>query len=462
MTGPDRDSDGNVRRTGANPGYAAFQIAKALTTSQHHEDPATRERAREKIAKWEAVLNNILSGAAGYGSIMPIHGVPGWATLEVVTGGFATGGLLAGGPLQEHEHKLLQSLGENKGRRSLNAHFLTDAGLAQLQERLRTGCYDVVVPEEAALMVVAWLVDNGCAEDARDLIETLAPCFATLRFYPVPLDQPRRFGRRVHVQDVGKSVEDLRRIKPNTRVLAQKEAVQVWAPFYDRMVALFLETVRDDWPCRTYPAGWQERAVALLREYAQLRKQHRLCGKPERTQGHFAQLRELLARTATNALSLTGRDVGRIRFILAKYAKKRGMPNSPECAAVRHRQLRDVDGPMFHEIAKVVLSRMAPLSESEGLDDIGHLTQPVSAAEAARSGIPEGTVVPASMQRKVERCLNDTVEALVERGVMTSGEGLARVLPQMISLGRLFRGFRPQTWSRRRAWDRHCASPGSR
>jgi hypothetical protein len=433
MTDPDYDPNVSAKRAGINPGYAAFQIAKALTTSQHHDDPATRERARQKISKWEAVLGNILSGAADHGSRTPIDGIPGWATLEVVTGGFATGGLLAGGPLQEYERKFLEGLREvpqGQERRALNAHFLTDAGLAQLQERLRTACYDVEVPEEAALLVVAWLVENGYADEARELLDTLSPYFTNLRFYPVPLDQPRRFGPRVHVQDLGKSVEDLRKIKPNQRVLAQREAVQIWAPLYDRTVALFLETVQDNWPCRTYPAGWRERAAALLGEYAQLRKQHNLCGN---SRGHFAQLRELLARVATKPESLTGREVGRIRLILAKYVKKRGVPNSPEGAEARRRQARDVSGPMFHEIANVILSRMERHSKSESLDDVSHLTQPISAAESTSSGIPGGIAVPDSIQRKVERCLNETVAVLVERGLITSGESLARVLPQMIS-----------------------------
>src|SRR5262249_4556070 len=318
-------------------------------------------------------------------------------------------------------------------RRALNAHFLTDAGLADLQERLRTACYDVEVPEEAALMVLAWLVENGYADEARALIDTLAPYFAKLRFYPVPLDQPRRFGPRVHVQDLGKSVEDLRAIRPNKRLLTQREAVQIWAPLHDRVVALFLETVQNDWPCQSYPAGWRERAVALLQEYEQLRRHHKRCGKPERTKGYFAQLRRFLSRSAKDPQSLTGRDVGRIRLILARYVKKRGLPNSPACAEVRRRQLQDVRGPTFHEIAKVILSRMERHSKGEGLDDVSHLTQDISPAESANSGIPEGTAVPASIHRKVERCLNETVAILVERGLISSGESLARVLPQMIS-----------------------------
>ena len=282
-------------------------------------------------------------------------------------------------------------------------------------------------------MVVAWLVENGYAGEARELIDALSSFFGKLRFYPLLLDQPRRFGPRVHVQDVGNTIEDLRKIKPNERVLAQKEAVEIWVPLYDRIVALFLETVEDDWPCRTYPAGWRDRAAALLREYAQLREEHQLCGRPERIKGHFAQLRELLARSATKPRSLTGRDVGRIRLILARYVEKRGVPNSLKCAEARRCQLRDVGGPTFHEIVRAILPRLEGHSKSEGLDDVSHLTQALSKAESASSGIPEGTAVPVSIQRKVGRCLNETVTVLVERGLITSGEGLARVLPQMIS-----------------------------
>jgi len=109
---------------GVNPGYAAFQIAKALTTVEEHSDPATRERAKARIANWEAVLRNILTGSVAYGSRTPVARIPGWATLEVVTGGFATGGLLAGGPIQVHEKTLLEGLPrvpEGEERCALNA-----------------------------------------------------------------------------------------------------------------------------------------------------------------------------------------------------------------------------------------------------------------------------------------------------------------------------------------------------
>lgn len=429
------ESESGVKPVGVNPGYAAFQIAKALITSEHHDDPATRARASERVAKWETVLNNILTGSANYGSRTPVAGAPEWATIEVVTGGFATGNLLAGGELLEHERQLLQTVPASPGteRLRLNAYFLSDAGLAELQSRLHSGCYDVNVPEEGALMVVAWLVENGHAQEARELLDKLSPFFERLRFYPIPLKQPRHFGSNVHVQDVGHTIGDLRRIEPNAAIMAQKEAVQIWAPLHDRVVGLFLETAKDGWPCQYYPPGWSQRAKALLNEYAESKKTHKAGGKAERPQGHAAQLRECLARCATSPELLTGREVGRIRLILNRYIEKRGMPGSPQCSAYRRRQHEDVGAPMFHQIAGVVIPRLEKHPRDEGVADVSQLTRPITPEECATTGVPEGTVVPDCIQRKVERCLNETVAELVNRDLISSGEMLARVLPQMTS-----------------------------
>ncbi|MBT8340154.1 MAG: hypothetical protein KJP07_09095, partial [Desulfatitalea sp.] len=389
MTERKQNTGNEVKSTGVNPGYAAFQIAKALTTSEEHEDPDVRKRAKEKISRWETVLSNILTGAIEYGSRTPVEGIPNWATLEVVTGGFATGKLLAGGPLQEHEIALLAGIpGVQEGdeRRALNAFFLTDAGIAELKDRIGTGCYDVTVPEEGALMVVAWLVQEGYAEDARRLLDRLSPYFQKFRFYPIPLEQPRRFGSRVYLQDVGSTLENLRSIQPNKRILAQKETVEIWLPLYDRIVALFLETVENGWPCQCYPDDWPKRALALLGEYAELKKEHVLCRKMERRNGYSAQLMEFLGRCARKPDGLTGREVGRIRLILNRYLEKRGTPDSLTCIEARRRQAADVSAPAFHAIAGVVTSRLEKHSKNDGLDDVRHLVDVVTENEWTLSG----------------------------------------------------------------------------
>ncbi|WP_241299217.1 hypothetical protein [Burkholderia stabilis] len=457
-----KDSDLDI-----NPGYAVFQIAKALTTSHENPDPAVRERAKEKISKWEAVLKSALAGLVAHGSRTPLPSMPAWVTPEVITGGFVTGEYLAGGPLQEHEVKLIHQLSmglnaEKPDRRRLNAHFLTDQGMNELLDMLSSGRYDIAVPEEGALMVVAWLLDNGYPEDARNLVDELLPYFDRLRFYPIPSDRQRRSGSRVHLQNVGKTLADVNDIRPNKRILAQKEAVQIWTPLHDRIVGLFLETVEDGYPCRKYPDGWHQRAEALLHQYTELKERYPANGKAHDAKGHQAQLRGFLARIAAQTDSPHAWEINRIRSILDHYIAKRGAPGSPECEGMRKLQSRSVSSPTFHQIAKVVALRLGGCGENGGgLDDVVHLIQPVTQDEESRTGLPEGTPVPSSIERKVERCLNAPIELLVERGLITSGETLARVLPQITagiraagitdpSLGELF-GAIYQSFRRRRS-----------
>lgn len=431
MTGIESE---NGTQPGVNPGYAVFQMARALTTSVEHADAATRARAQEKLARWERVLTQILTGTVEYGSRAPVKDAPVWATLEVVTGGFATGTLLAGGPLQEHEHRLLARLPavpEGEARQALNTYFLTDAGLAELQDMLLTGRYDVALPEEGALLVVAWLVLRGDAQAARELLEVLAPYFTRLRFYPIPQERPRQDGAQVYVQNVGQTLSALHNIQPHRGLLAQKEAVEVWLPLHDRVVALFLETVQNGWPCQHYPADWAARALALLAEYAQLRREHPLCGKYARPGGHYAQLREFLRRCALNPAELSGREVGRIRLMLNRYVEKHGPPTAPAHLQRREQQQAEVSAPLFSDIAEVVIERLEAYPPDEGLDEIAPLAQPVSRAEADGTGLPAGTAIPLPIQRRIERCMRATIAELVARGLLTSGDSLARVLPQV-------------------------------
>jgi hypothetical protein len=149
---------------GINPGYAHWQLAKALTTSEEHPDPETRERARQKVAKWAKVLEGSIDGSIITGSRTPVSGMPAWATLEVVTGGFATGGLLAGGNVLDHEKRLLAELSlpsEGSERRTLNKFYLTDEGLSRLRSSLASACFEIDVPEEGALLIVVWLITTS-------------------------------------------------------------------------------------------------------------------------------------------------------------------------------------------------------------------------------------------------------------------------------------------------------------
>ena len=452
------DETSSARGSSANPGYAAFQLARALATSAHHDDEATRERAREKTRRWADVLEGMLSGRLAIGSRQPLPSIPVWATTEVLTGGFATGKLIAGGPLIPREIELAARITPDRApsdRRALNGHFLTEAGLAELAALLRSGCYDIQVPEEGALLVMAWLVEHGHADDARVLVNELAPHFSALRFYPVPADHPADFGPRIFLESTGEVRDRVRGAVPNPRILAEREAIQVWAPLHDEMIRLFLETVEGEppaiqpdaagrwasletrrfhivggWPCRRYAVDWPAQARQLAVEIDHALAKHTLCTKPRRKNGSFARLQEWLRKCADDPASLSGRDVGAIRLLMARHLTARGAPDSTKRRDLRDRQHAQAAGPMHHQFANVVQARLATAPPDGALDDMESALQSVTADEAVWAKVLPGAAIPPSIRRKVLRCLRETAGVLVARGVITSSETLARIIPQ--------------------------------
>jgi hypothetical protein len=443
----------------ANPGYAAWQLAKALKTSDSHADAATRERARTKAGNWVKVLEGLLSGSITVGSRQPLPSVPVWATPEVVTGGFVTGNLMAGGAPLPHELELAKRVlpaGRDADRAALNAYFLSESGLAELTTMLRSGCYDIQTPEEGALLVAAWLVETGLAAQAHALLDKIAPHFPRLRFFPTITDRSLRFGACVFLESVGAVLERLRRIEPNPRVMTEREAIHVWIPLYDRMAGLFLETVEGDlptivpdadgrwvspetkrfhitggWPCRHFAPDWKQRAESLLSEIDRTRQTHQRCGRPNQKDDSFARLVSFLRTCANDSAALTGRDVGMIRLILARHITRRGSPASEKRRGIRARQQAQATGAMHHEVAGVVVKRLATQPADCGLDDVETMVRPVDSREASEESLHQGTTIPVSIVRKVARCLCDTADVLVSRGIITSGEMLARVIPQV-------------------------------
>ncbi|MCC2961162.1 hypothetical protein LK540_12090 [Massilia sp. IC2-278] len=426
--------DTTGKQSGVGSGFAAVQLAKALTASMASTDPATRERARMRVASWEQVLGHLFARSADYGSRTPIDSVPAWATLEVVRGGFATGHLLAGGPLQPYEQQLLERISAAGGateRLALNTYFLTDAGMAELLAWLHADHYDVQVPEEGALLAVAWLAANGHGDAAGDIVEAIAPYLSTLRFYPVPGDRPHHFGARVHVQDVGAVRRQIAAIRPNRGVAAQKLAAEAWAPLHDRAIALFADTLGDDfWPCQRRPPDWSTRATALLADYALLYAAGDVPSKYRKRGSHYVQLHDFLRQGAASFDTFTSRELGRLRHILKCSIDKRGMPFAPSSLAYRRRQLDAVRAPLHKDIARIVERRLEAYPAAEGLDNTEPLRQPVSVEESS-AAVPPGTAIPRQIARKIERCLNETTDLLVRRGLIASGDVLAGVLPQM-------------------------------
>ena len=105
-------------------------------------------------------------------------------------GGFTTGQLKAGGPVEYWENEIMkavtgsESLNPSIVREVLNTYFIED-GMETLIQLLESGKYEVSIPEEGALLKLAYY--KGIEDyRAADLQETLTPYFQRVRFYPKP------------------------------------------------------------------------------------------------------------------------------------------------------------------------------------------------------------------------------------------------------------------------------------
>ncbi len=88
---------------------------------------------------------------------------------------------------------------------------------------------------------------------------------------------------------------------------------------------------------------------------------------------------------------------------------------------------------MYDMVAAVVVPRLLNYPANEGIDDLTQVTRFITNDESARSGMEPGCALPESIRRKVERCLCDSIEVLIQRGLISSSDVLAKVLPQLTS-----------------------------
>ncbi|WP_143229601.1 hypothetical protein [Actinophytocola xanthii] len=431
--------------------YAFGQLERALRRSVSDRDPRIRKRARARAARWGEVLAGMVDGTLTIGSRTPVAATPAWVTLEVVQGGFATGRYLAETDLRDDEAALVANLpAEAPGstpRERLNLWYLTDAGLAALRTALSSGNYRIDLPEDAALPVVAWLLDDGQPVErhasALDVIAELRPLMHRLRFTPRPTTTPAPQGAMVRLRPVSAVRESLREITTSRQLGAMRETLGVWHPLYDRLVELWSDTVDGElpqrtgesvtggWPCRVWPADWTARRARWLADHAEALQRHPLATAHRHPRGNFARLHAALLACERDSGALSGRDVGQVRRALADTITKHGAPGSAARVRLRATQRAVAARPTHAALADVVAGRLDRFPDESGVPAVEPLTQPTTADEAP--GVPAGEPVPPSLVAKVTRALEAPVEELVERGVIRSGDVLATVLPQLTS-----------------------------
>ncbi|WP_157246782.1 hypothetical protein [Nonomuraea typhae] len=450
------------RRT-ASPGYAYGQLQRAMNRAAAGE---------AKAAAWRAVLDGMETGRLTIGSRTPVADTPAWVTLEVAHGGFATGRYVAETPLSEAE---AARFGD---REQLNLYYLSDEGQAELLEVLASGRYRVDAPEDAALMTAAWLLDRGHAADALDLVVSLRPLMHRLRMTPRLTDSPAPSGATVRLAPVGEVKAALRAVTVNPRIATMLETLRVWLPLYDRLVALWCDTVEGElpelshggaadgelpglshggtaegelpglshggaaegeqpgqsyggaveggWPCRVWPADWTRRRTEWLADYREASQTHAPPAAHTHPKSNFARLRRALDACEYDSSALTGRDVGWIRRVLVGTVTRHGAPGSERRAALRSTQAVAAARPTHAALAAVLAGRLDRYPEEGGIPAVEPLAADTLPEEA-------GAVhpIPPHLAAKLTRALEAPVDELVARGVITSGEVLARVLPQI-------------------------------
>jgi hypothetical protein len=424
-------------------GYAVTELLRALARSS--------ELAHRRAAEWRRLLAGILDGTLKIGSRTPVKDTPAWVTLDVLRGGFATGGFAAGGDLLPHERDKLARVSRAAGateRATLNGYYLSDAGRAELTRLLESGCYRVAVPEETALLVNSWLLERGEADAAEALLRELTPFFDKLRFYPAEHARPLRAARGVSIETAGETKARLEARKPQTDVLRMIESIRIWAPLYDRAVALFLETVEGEpprlnagtveggVPCRHFPPDFRARATAILEDYRRLRAQHRLCKKPDKPKENFVRLRRLLGIAAEDPAALGERDVAELRWVLASFVTAHGAPGSASHTALRSAQAVEAERPLHHRVAATLARRLAAFPADEGVAEFEPVAGALSATEAAEAGTREGAPVPPELVARARRCFEAPLGELVALDLVPSSEVMARLLPPITAAAR--------------------------
>ncbi|WP_149179746.1 hypothetical protein [Streptomyces sp. TRM49041] len=419
-----------------DPAYAAGRLSKALATARTHEDGATRDRAEARAARWREVLAGIADGRLTIGSRTPVAGLPAWVTPEVLHGGFATGAPSAGGPLLPYETEAARRAGVPAERRALFAHFLSERGLTELWDLLDGGHYEVALPEEAALLTVAWLVRSGQLDAAAGLVRELEPFADRLRFAPRPCAQAAEPGTAaVHRYTVADVDGALARRRPHRAVEAQREALTVWAPFGDELLVHWLATADPD-GIRVLGSepddAWYARGTELLRRYRLLAESHPLCGKHRDPKANLGILRGALEE-AVAGRPLDARRLGLLRHAVASMVRRRGLPGSTPHTALRRKQAEQVAGASHQAMAELVRQRLAGLPRHTGVTDLAPLVAPVTPHEQTTTGLPAGAGVPTSIRHVVEAALSAPVGTLLERGVVPSAEVLAGLVPQLVA-----------------------------
>jgi hypothetical protein len=427
-------------------GYALGQLAQAFLTATTHENPETRRRADRRVQRWAQAMQEMADGRVAVGSRTPVSGLPAWVTLEVLRGGFATGSASAETLIEADEVALASRVGVPAVRRLLFGYFMTDTGLQELYALLDSGSYRVDIPEDAALLTMAWLLRAGDREAALDVLDAVSPFADRLRLAPKVAETPTLPPEFVYRITAGEAAAILRSRKPNPRVEAQREALAVWNPFGDRVLGVWLEKYDAGQVALDDDPEWRAKATAIVDEYDRLVSVHTLCSRHRKPKENLAILIRAVRAVAAGEQPVP-RDLGLVRGAIEACLSKRGAPGSAEHLALREREHKVASTPAHSRVAAVAAARLRVLDQAEGVERPETLAGDVTTQEAEEIGIPSGSTMPVIVPRTLARAHAAPIEALLSEGVVPSAEVLAELVPR-ISATVVASGFGDQALAR--------------
>lgn len=415
-------------------GYALAQLARA---AQARDADPQNPAARSKLSQWLRTVAGIREGQITPGSRTPVRDTPAWVTTTVLHGGFASGAFEAGGPLLPFEQRLAHALGKPttpETREHLNIWHLEHG--AVLWEHLEAGTFRMSTAEEAAIPVALWLEREGRLEDAAELIATIAPWFDRLRFYPETGNVVTVPPESTCVVDAPTTRSRLLARKTPPDIAAQYAAIHDWTPLYERLCALWVQTVDGPppsigptrrllggWPTLPDDPAWEAARAAWIRAYRQQLKQHGSTGRYAHPRSNFQRMAQPLMR----ATPLASSDAARIRQALAATAQKWGPIGSAERAQRLAARAKAVEQPLYTELAAAAAARLSGLPEGVGVLDVDQLSQPVTLPHG-----PTSFPLPPTRKRTLALAEQATAEELIERHIIRSAETLARaVVPKV-------------------------------
>ncbi|CUG87091.1 Hypothetical protein, putative, partial [Bodo saltans] len=381
---------------------------------------------------------------------------PEFLSLDVLGGGFASGELAA--VIKTDEDKRLQ------------ASLLTSrSGFGAMQALLTSGNYQVELPENGAMLVVAWLLEEGRTSEARELLAQLAPYMDEVKFVPTVVASPpplapttaslgtveRARKQLAHAEARGAAKQALQ--QPRNDVNAELMDLQAQA------VALLVQTLG---PGELPRQGATVRNVIpescafpfLLSLTSNSRRDATsITTKLEQLlQNATASNRHRRQTSATNALLCALREVSkgenavssdslkivtvRIRVIMASVLSRRGAWGSEKYEQHMRNVAISVQGDQRHIAARVVMARLGARQDFETLTavEVERALEAMSIDDAQRVVHSDSRILSLprlkSCHRKaVKGAMEGTLEELLNYRVVKSGEEVGTVAHVLVS-----------------------------